>query len=837
MMCKNYQHVLAFAFAIHEVNKDDRFLPNATLRFKIYENAFNPKRAYGTILDILFMGQKSPPNYSCTRETTLMAVIGGLTSQTSIPMANILNAYKIPQACVFIFDAYIIQYVHGKANTACLSSTLPVSCANFLRLSYGSSDPALSDKMQFPSFFRMLPNEIPQYGGIVQLLKHFGWNWIGLLISDDDSGETFLQTLRLSLFQSNICVALAQLIRMVRSHTKETITEYFGKISFTLQLNKISVIVMYGDSQSMAGFQIVLDRYEFLKLHPFERVWIITAQWDFTAFFSWNKFPAKSFNGTLSFSLHTNKVPGFQNFLESINPFHSNIFFIQEFWHSAFRCSLPRYNLYAWRKKNCTGQEKLGSLPGSVFETRISGQSYSIYNAVHAVAHALHAMDSSRVKQKAGQNREKHNHQHHPWQLFFFLRNVRFNNSAGEEIFFDVNGELASGYDIMNTITFPNQSFHRVRVGRMDPQAPSGNGFSINGSAVMWNHKFNQTVPHAKCVESCSPGYRKIAQEGKEICCYDCVACAEGTISIHTDADQCEKCPEDQYPNEKQDRCLPKTIAYLSYGEPLGAVLAAIALCCSVVTIVVMGCFILHRDTPIVKANNWDMTCALLSFLFLAFLCPFLFIGQPQRGTCLLRQTVFSIVFSTAVSCVLSKTITVVLAFIATKPGNRIRKWVGKRLATAVIALCLLIQAGICAVWLATSPPFPDFDMQTQTSQIIIQCNEGSGIMFFVLLSYMLFLAFVSFTVAFFARKLPDTFNEAKLITFSMLVFCSVWVSFVPTYLSIKGKFMVAVEIFSILASSSGLLGCIFFPKCYIMLLRPELNTKEQLVRKKHIHD
>ncbi|XP_066483091.1 vomeronasal type-2 receptor 26-like [Tiliqua scincoides] len=685
----------------------------------------------------------------------------------------------------------------------------------------------------------MVPNEALQYRGIVQLLLHFTWKWVGLITMDNEAGDHFLQVMEPLLSQSGICSAFTErsLNKLGQLGVSEVIHQIKSHIPVFLHSTAIAVVI-YGETTSIIWLgsliwvtstvmPLVIPGYKY----PAGKVWITTAQIDFISnamdkFLAIQTYRDALFHGALSFTIHSTKRLGFTEFLQNLNPLEAKRDgFIQSFWEQAFHCLFPKLNVILNNAQTCTGEEDLESLPAPLFEMSMTGHSYSIYNAVYAVAHALHITYSTRSRHRQ-LNVE-------PYQLHPFLLRIPFNNSCGEEIKFNELGELAAGFDITNLITFENDSYVRVKVGRLEPQAPLGKELMINEDFIEWHEDLSEVPPFSQCNRNCHAGYSRKKREGEKFCCYDCAPCPEGMISNEIDMDYCHPCPEEHYSNKNQDGCLPKIPSFLSFEEHLGVALASLAVFFAAITALVLGIFIKQRDTPIVKANNCSLTYVLLISLILSFLCSLLFIGKPTNATCLVRQTAFGLIFSVAVSSILAKTITVVVAFMASKPGSIFQKWVGKRLAHSIVFLCSLFQAGICAVWLGISPPFPELDMQSQFREIIVKCNEGSTTMFYCALGYMGFLASVSFSVAFLARKLPDAFNEAKFITFSMLVFCSVWLSFVPTYLSTKGKYMVTVEIFSILASCAGLLGCIFFPKCYIIVLRPRLNKREQLVRRK----
>ncbi|CAJ0967110.1 unnamed protein product [Ranitomeya imitator] len=339
-------------------------------------------------------------------------------------------------------------------------------------------------------------------------------------------------------------------------------------------------------------------------------------------------------------------------------------------------------------------------------------------------------------------------------------------------------------------------------------------------------------VPTSSCSENCARGFRKAVLQGKPSCCYACVPCLQGEISNHTDSLNCFRCPRDQWPNSEKSKCLPKPTEFLSYDDLLGATLAASATISSIIPVLILGLFFNHKNTPLVKASNYFLSCLLLISLSLCFLSSLGFVGYPDHDKCLLRQVSFGLVFTFCVACILAKTIMVVFAFMATRPGNSLRKWTTFRVSYSIVFICCLLQFILCITWINNAPPFAQYNTDIKPEIIIVDCNEGSPIAFWMMLGYLFLLATISFIVAFLARRLPDRFNEAQFITFSMLAFLSVWVSYIPASLSARGKYTVAMEIFAIQASSWALVVCMFLPKCFFILFRPEMNSRENVMRR-----
>uniref|UniRef100_A0A286XAL5 G-protein coupled receptors family 3 profile domain-containing protein n=1 Tax=Cavia porcellus TaxID=10141 RepID=A0A286XAL5_CAVPO len=778
----NYQNYLSFIFAIEEINKNPHILPNISLGYEFHNFIYSHWRMLENSF-ILLTGQHEIPNYTCSRQSKCVAVLTEMSWGTSAEIGPLLELYRFPQ------------------------------------ITFGSFDSTLTDKVQYPSVYQVASKDTYLALGVVSLVLHFHWTWVGLLITEGHKGLQFLSDVRAEMDRNRVCVAF---VKMVSTVTVSYLSATQKHHILTADTSSVNVVVMYYDTDSQTD-----ANYNIWQHSVTWKVWVTNSQWhpDLVG----RNFILDPFHGTLIFSHNHKEISGFKNFVQGATPFKypEDIYLIM-YWYNNFHCSFSEPDCIL---KNCTPNTSLAWLPLNRFDTAMSDGSYHIYNGVYAVAHALHAMVFEEVQCPPMRNRQMMVFS--TWQLHPFLKDIQFNNPVGDQVNFDHSRKLDSEYNIHNFWNFPEGIRHKVKLGTFSSHAPYGQRMSLSEDMIEWAIGITET-PQSVCSDSCNLGFRKSPQEGKAACCFDCIPCADNEIANDTDMEHCIKCSDHEYANTQQNRCLKKAVTFLAYEDPLGKALAGTALSLTVLTAAALGIFVKHRDTPIVKANNPAMSYTLLISLIFCFLCSLLFIGRPSTVTCILQHTIFAIVFTVAVSTVLAKTITVVLAFKATAPGRRMRQLLMSGALNYIIPICTLVQLTLCGIWMGTHPPYIDTDAHSEHGHIIIMCNKGSLRAFYSVLGYLGSLALLSFTVAFLARNLPDTYNEAKFLTFSMLVFCSVWITLLPVYHSRKGKVIVAMEIFSILASSAGLLGCIFVPKCYIMLFRKEKYSVYSVKHKTH---
>uniref|UniRef100_A0A665UNE6 Extracellular calcium-sensing receptor-like n=1 Tax=Echeneis naucrates TaxID=173247 RepID=A0A665UNE6_ECHNA len=782
-----FKQAQTMAFAIDEINRNPNLLPNVTLGYSVYDNCLQLGIGFRGALK-LASGQEEQViiHESCEGTPPVLGIVGDSSSTRSIAISAVLGLYRMPMVSYF-------------ATCACLSN-----------------------RQKFPSFFRTIPSDAFQVRAMIQMLKHFGWTWAGLLISDDDYGLHAARS-----FQSDLspadggCLAYTEILPWSEDRVE------LRRIVDLIKKSTARVVIVFAHESQMIDLMKEVVRQNVTGLQ-----WIASEAWTSAAVLQ-TPHLMPYLGGTLGIAIRRGEIPGLREFMLQTYPYlnHNNSYgnSVVRFWEHTFKCRFapPPSGWVEAGGAICTGQEDLETVQTEFLDILNLRPEYNVYKAVYALAYALHEL----LQCEPGRGPSSGNscgdlQRLEPWQLVYYLEKVNFTTSFGDEVSFDENGDVLPIYDIMNWQWLPDGGIKVQNVGEVKKSALKGEELTLHEDKIYWNF-VSKKPPHSVCSESCPPGTRRARKKGEPECCFDCILCSEGKIN----STECISCPEDFWSSPQRDLCVPKTVEFLSYHEPLGICLTATSLLGTFICAVVLGIFIYHRKTPIVRANNSELSFQLLVSLKLCFLCSLLFIGRPRLWTCQLRHAAFGISFVLCVSCILVKTMVVLAVFKASKPGGGASlKWFGAVQQRGTVLVLTSVQAAICTAWLVSASPVPHKNTQYHNDKIVYECVVGSTIGFAVLLGYIGLLALLSFLLAFLARNLPDNFNEAKLITFSMLIFCAVWVAFVPAYISSPGKYADAVEVFAILASSFGLLLALFGPKCYIILLRPERNTKKAIM-------
>uniref|UniRef100_A0A3Q2VLX6 G-protein coupled receptor family C group 6 member A n=1 Tax=Haplochromis burtoni TaxID=8153 RepID=A0A3Q2VLX6_HAPBU len=677
----------------------------------------------------------------------------------------------------------VLAVIGGYYSEIAIAVTRLLNLEYIPEISYGATSGLLSDKTRFPSFMRTVPQDNHQARAISEILDNNGWTWVGVLTTDGEYARYITERLWYYTNQKGICFAFTSVL-------PDNLNDYLlGKsiestVKTIIDNENVSVIVSFAKPDHMMYiFQKLLNDPQGTR-----RIWLASDIWSQSPEILNTKKHTLSDIGTIigiTFkSGNTTKLKRYLDDLDENPSHHNNNPFLSTFL----------------KQHGSTSSEKLKTMiyPSAVF---------SIELAVKAIAQAVEDLCTDRdCKTKRPS----------PLELRGALWKAKF-HMDGKNYSFDPHGDLNTEYDIV----LWKQTSESLDVNDIVARYSIFFFFTFLPSFFLGNVT-------SRCTDSCQPGYSKTSVSGQPRCCYQCEPCAENTFSNTTDSEKCNPCEKNYYSLKGSSKCLPRKIDFLKWDDVYLIVLLSFTSLGAVLTIVVGIIFLAHWNTPVVRSSVGPISIILLLSLMITFTSVILFGGPPNSYQCQARQVVFGLSFTLCVSCIMVKSFKIVLAFEFDPVIQSVLKKLYK--PYLIIAVCMAGQVVIVTTWLIHSPPTADSEI-TQNNMKLMFCNEKLIPAFGAMLVYIGLLALICFGVAFKGRKLPDCYNDAKFITFAMLIYFISWIMFGPVYVNVTGKYIPAVEMVVILISAYGILFCQFFTKCYIILCKKEANTEKSFRR------
>ncbi|XP_007521091.1 G-protein coupled receptor family C group 6 member A isoform X1 [Erinaceus europaeus] len=783
-----FLQTLAMIHSIEMIN-NSTLLSGVKLGYEIYDTCAEVTVAMAAALRFL-------SKFNCSRETLefkcnyssylprVKAVIGSGYSEITIAVSRMLNLQLMPQ------------------------------------VSYESTAEILSDKIRFPSFLRTVPSDFYQTKAMVHLIKKSGWNWIGIITTDDDYGRLALNTLAIQSEGNNVCIAFKEVLpAFLSDNTIEVkINQILEKILAEAQVNVI--VVFLRQFHVFILFNKAIER-------NINKIWIASDNWS-TATKITTIPNIKRIGKVVGFTFRRGDMSSFHSFLDSLHmrPTDKNKP-VREYIMLLSACAYAKGSDFSQCISNHS-QGNMAYMADKDMERNFSlrndflwdytepGLVHSIKLAVFALGHAIRDLCQVRECQNPSAFQ--------PWELLDVLRNVTFTD-GGNSFHFDAHGDMNTGYDVV----LWKEIHGHMTIINMAQYDLKNDVFIITDQET--KNEFNNLKQiQSKCSKECSPGQMKKTTKSQHICCYECVNCPENHFSNQSDMDHCLLCNnETHWAPVRSTMCFEKEVEYLNWTDPLAILLLALSFLGIVFVLAIGILFTKNLNTPVVKSSGGLAICyVILLCHFLNFASASFFIGEPQDFTCKTRQTLFGVSFTLCVSCILMKSLKILLAFSFDPKLQNLLKCLYKPIP--VISTCTGIQVVICTLWLVFAAPAVEENISLPRV-IILQCEEGSILAFAAMLGYIAILAFICFLSAFKGRKLPENYNEAKFITFGMLIYFIAWITFIPVYVTTFGKYLPAVEIIVILISNYGILCCTFFPKCYVILCKQETNTKSAFLQ------
>ncbi|XP_042679491.1 metabotropic glutamate receptor 7 [Centrocercus urophasianus] len=779
----------AMLYALDQINSDPELLPNVTLGARILDTCSRDTYALEQSLTFVqALIQKDTSDVRCTngeppvfvKPEKVVGVIGASGSSVSIMVANILRLFQIPQ------------------------------------ISYASTAPELSDDRRYDFFSRVVPPDSFQAQAMVDIVKALGWNYVSTLASEGNYGEKGVESfMQISREAGGLCIA--QSLKIPQDRKDKTI-DFDKIIKQLLETPNARAIVIFANDEDIKQILAAAKRAD--QVGHF--LWVGSDTWGSKVSPLLQQEDVAE--GAITILPKRATIEGFDAYFTSrtLENNRRNVWFA-EYWEENFNCKLT---ISGSKKEDtdrkCTGQERIGK--DSHYEQE--GKVQFVIDAVYAMAHALHHMSKDLCADYAGVCPEME--RAGGKKLLKYIRSVNFNGSAGTPVMFNKNGDAPGRYDIFQFHTTNTSTPGYRLVGQWTDD------LQLNIDDMQWGRGVRE-VPSSVCSLPCKPGERKKMVKGMP-CCWHCELC-DG-YQYQADEVTCLLCSYNERPNENRTGCRSIPIVKLEWHSPWAVIPVFLAMLGIIATIFVMATFIRYNDTPIVRASGRELSYVLLTGIFLCYIITFLMIAKPNVAVCSFRRIFLGLGMCISYAALLTKTNRIYRIFEQGKKSVTAPRLISPTSQLAITSSLISVQLLGVFIWFAVDPPniIIDYDeqktMNPDQARGVLKCDI-TDLQIICSLGYSILLMVTCTVYAIKTRGVPENFNEAKPIGFTMYTTCIVWLAFIPIFFGTaqsaeKLYIQTTTLTISMNLSASVALGMLYMPKVYIIIFHPELNVQKR---------
>ena len=758
----------AIIYSINGINEDGHLLPNITLGYVVKD--------------------------TCSRRITAIRFAVEMILDTKYLIMNQSLLENLTKNEYCIDDERLSNRLVGVVGGS--SSPISASISNILstdyipQISYGSTSTALSDKKLYRSFLRAIPSDMYQAAAVAEIIAYFGWNYVSAFASDDAYGRIGLEELREYMKKYKICLAKDMLFssptiterdkKQIFDHL-ETIKNRSHVVILWCQVTEATNIIQEAASRGIMGI-----------------TWIATETWGTNYFF--RKKLGNVTGHVITSEIEDVKVPTFEKeFLSSTGKILcSNPWFLEFKEYSGFDGDFDcEYFSFLARYLQPVKYQEIMS---------------SIYSLAHGLHKYLNCTESKCHRNDGIINYEG---------LYNEILKVNFTLPGSDKLInFDEYGEIRNRKYVYRMADLKKLSHNS---GDMDEYTLIGtwsDTININISAVKWG-KSGQ--PKSICSEVCQPGYYKI--DGPSECCWSCAKCPENTVTSSFGARKCKSCKPVELANGNHTFCRTLRNNTLKVKHFAGILITVFSVIGISIVIFIIVIYIILWDTHIIKSSSRELSIIQLTSLLVLFCLPVIEYFPRTANLCILRTLVFGSCLSTVIAVIVVKTYR--LARIFDGRLARASKFFQNKYQITLVYSFVFLQLTVSVLWFLFK--------RTKTKTVIIKaslsyfvtCGINSETVFWIVSSYIFLLALLSGYMAFRVRKLPENYNEAQFICLSMFTACILWLIYIPLYLSLHGVSAVLAFLSINNTSTLAMLLILYAYRLYIVLLCPQMNSKE----------